>query len=94
MLVFPFSLWHSHHQKKLRQVDKAEQFLYDLGIRQFRVRHHDNYARIELDLDGIKTLTDIGNRQSVVQYFKTLGYSEIGLDLFGYRSGSLNVGIG
>ena len=81
-------------KKKLRQVDKAEQFLYDLGIRQFRVRHHDNYARIELDLDGIKTLTDTRNRQSVVQYFKTLGYSEVGLDLFGYRSGSLNVGIG
>ena len=35
-------------RENLRQVDQAEQFLYDLGIHQFRVRHHDNFARIEL----------------------------------------------
>ena len=35
----------------LRQVDAAEQFLYDLGIRQFRVRHHGELARIELEAE-------------------------------------------
>ncbi len=80
-------------RQKLRQVDQAEQYLYDLGIRQFRVRHHDEYARIELDSDGIKTLTEGSNRKDVVCYFRTLGYSRVGLDLSGYRSGSLNISI-
>ena len=80
-------------RQKLRQVDRAEQFLYDLGIRQFRVRHHEDFARIELDSDGINFVSNTEVRQQIVQYFQTLGYSQIGLDLAGYRSGSLNAGI-
>jgi pyridinium-3,5-biscarboxylic acid mononucleotide sulfurtransferase len=32
----------------LRQVEDAEDFLWNLGMREFRVRHHDTIARIEL----------------------------------------------
>ena len=56
-------------------------------------RHHDEYARIELDSDGIKTLTEGSNRKDIVCYFRTLGYSKVGLDLSGYKSGSLNISI-
>ncbi|PYN61356.1 MAG: ATP-dependent sacrificial sulfur transferase LarE, partial [Candidatus Rokuibacteriota bacterium] len=34
--------------EKLRRVDAAEEFLRSLGFRQFRVRHHDRLARLEI----------------------------------------------
>ncbi len=77
----------------LRQVDAAEQFLYDLGIRQFRVRHHGELARIELDAEEISLLTEKETRSQISNHFITLGYAHVTLDLQGYRSGSLNEGI-
>ncbi len=77
----------------LRQVDAAEQFLYDLGIRQFRVRHHSDLARIELDAEEITRLLSKTVRHDISAHFKTLGYTHVTLDLQGYRSGSLNEGI-
>ncbi|MDR2860914.1 MAG: ATP-dependent sacrificial sulfur transferase LarE, partial [Elusimicrobiota bacterium] len=38
--------------EKLSMIDKAEQFLLDLGLRQVRVRNHGNLARIETDEKG------------------------------------------
>ncbi len=80
-------------REKLRQVDQAEQLLYDLGIHQFRVRHHDDFARIELDKDGINMMRQKNIRRQTDQKFKSLGYSFVALDLQGYRSGSLNTGV-
>ena len=77
----------------LRQVDAAEQFLYDLGIRQFRVRHHGKLARIELDAQEISRLLSKAVRRDISAHFKTLGYAHVTLDLQGYRSGSLNEGV-
>src|SRR5262249_565195 len=34
--------------EKLRLIDAAEAFVRELGFRQFRVRHHDKLARLEL----------------------------------------------
>jgi len=80
-------------REKLRQVDQAEQFLYDLGIHQFRVRHHDDFARVELDVDGINLMRQKNIRRQINQKFKSLGYRFVALDLQGYRSGSLNTGV-
>ena len=77
----------------LRQVDAAEQFLYDLGIRQFRVRHHGELARIELEPAEMSRFLQTHARQQVSAHFKTLGYAHVTLDLQGYRSGSLNEGV-
>ncbi len=77
----------------LRQVDRAEQFLYDLGVRQFRVRHHGDLARIELEPSEIPQITTKSIRSQIDEYFKLLGYQYVTLDLQGYRSGSLNEGV-
>jgi uncharacterized protein len=77
----------------LRQVDAAEQFLYDLGIRQFRVRHHGELARIELEGQEISRMLSKTVRRDISTRFKTLGYAHVTLDLQGYRSGSLNEGV-
>ena len=48
--------------EKLRQIDAAEVFVRSLGFRQFRVRHHDRLARIELPLEELGRLWEDGRR--------------------------------
>lgn len=74
----------------LDQVEAAEQFLRSLGLRQLRVRHHGQLARIELDEGGMAVLMRDGRRQAVHDHFKKLGFTYVTLDLAGFRSGSMN----
>lgn len=74
----------------LRQVEAAEEYLRDLGIRDLRVRHHDRIARIEVDEQGIALLARPEVRDELVRHFRSLGYTYVTLDLAGFRSGSLN----
>ena len=80
-------------RENLRLVDRAEQFLFDLGVRQFRVRHHDTLARIEVDPQEIEFIAARSIRTQINEKFKSLGYEHVALDLQGYRSGSLNEGL-
>jgi uncharacterized protein len=75
---------------KLRQIDEAEVFLRSLGFRQFRVRHHDRLARIELPADEMARLWQDDRHTAVVRRFRELGYLYVTLDLQGFRSGSAN----
>ena len=74
----------------LERIAKAEEFLHDLGIRQLRVRHHDTVARIEVEPADFPALTQDDVRAQVTDYFRSIGYSYVALDLAGFRSGSLN----
>ena len=76
--------------ESLTRIAKAEEFLHDLGIRQLRVRHHDTIARIEVEPSDFLTLIDEDVRQRVNEFFRSIGYSYVTLDLEGFRSGSLN----
>ncbi len=76
--------------EKLRQIDAAEAFMKNLGFRQFRVRHHDRLARIELPLEELPRLWDEGRREAIVARFRELGYLYVTVDLQGFRSGSAN----
>ncbi len=74
----------------LERITAAEAFLKSLGIKQLRVRHHDDVARIELEPEGIAVLMEDGTRERVVERLKELGYSYVTVDLAGFRSGSMN----
>jgi len=76
--------------EKLGMVDKAEQFLLDMGLRQVRVRHHGNLARIETDDEGFVILIDQKNRKKVHEQLKQYGFNYAAVDLLGYRTGSMN----
>ncbi|MDR3243323.1 MAG: ATP-dependent sacrificial sulfur transferase LarE [Elusimicrobiota bacterium] len=76
--------------QRLSMIDKAEQYLLDMGIRQVRVRMHDNLARIETDENGFIVLFDTENRKKVYDEFKKIGFVYIAIDILGYRSGSMN----
>ena len=75
----------------LDQVGAAEAFLRGLGIRQLRVRHHGDVARIEVEPDDLAAV--IEHRQRIVTRLRNLGYRHVALDLAGFRSGSMNEGI-
>ena len=75
----------------LTRIAQAEEFLHDeIGIRQLRVRHHDTVARIEVETADFLTLTEESTRAKVTEFFRSIGYSYVTLDLEGFRSGSLN----
>ncbi len=80
--------------KKLDMVDKAEELMMKLGFKQFRVRIHGNdifLARIELLPDDIAKLLTEDIRAKVHEEFKKIGFTYVSLDLYGYRSGNMNV---
>ena len=78
----------------LTRIARAESYLRGLGFRQMRVRHHETIARIELGGEELARMADDGARQGVVEYFKSLGYLYVTLDLAGYQMGSLNAVLG
>lgn len=74
--------------EKLRVLDEAERFLRTLGFLQFRVRHHDTMARLEVTADQFALAVE--HRELITATLKALGYTFVTLDLAGYRSGSMN----
>ena len=60
--------------EKLRRIDAAESFIRSLGFRQFRVRHHDRLARLELPPEEMGRLFEDGRHEAVVKRFRELGY--------------------
>jgi len=77
-------------EQRLRQIDEAEQFLRVLGFVEFRVRHHDCLARIEVNPQDIEKVTTEPIRSKIVEKLKSLGFKFVTVDLQGYRTGSLN----
>jgi pyridinium-3,5-biscarboxylic acid mononucleotide sulfurtransferase len=72
------------------KIAKSEEYLKNLGMKQVRLRHHNEVARIEVEESDIGILLDRGNRRKVVTFLKGLGYKYVTVDLQGFRSGSLN----
>ena len=77
--------------ERLQQVEDAEQLLADLGLTGFRVRHHEQVARLEVPLDQFDLLLDPAVREQVITGLKAVGFVYVTLDLEGFRSGSGNV---
>jgi len=80
--------------EKLRQVDAAEEIVRSLGFRQFRVRHHDRLARLELTADEMPRLWQDDRHQTIVRRLRELGYIYVTVDLAGFQSGSANLLLG
>ncbi len=85
---FPYG--QSITEEKLNMVSEAEKYLRSLGLIQFRVRHHETIARIEILPEDIHFLTDSPAREELTGKFKEIGFTYVTLDLEGYRSGSMN----
>jgi len=77
-------------EKRLKQIEQAEDFLRTLGLIEFRVRHHDTIARIEVNPQDIEKVATEPLRSQIVDKIKSLGFKFVSVDLQGFRSGSLN----
>lgn len=78
-------------EARLNQVEQAENVLAELGFTQYRVRHHEEVARLELLPAEFPRALEIHN--TLQARIRECGYKYAALDLGGFRSGSLNEGI-
>lgn len=78
-------------EERLEQVERAENVLAELGFSQFRVRHHEALARIELLRDEMTRALEMA--EEIEQRIRQCGYEFVAMNLTGFRSGSLNQGV-
>ena len=76
--------------ERLRLVERGEAALRALGFRQFRVRLHDNLARVEIAPDELDRAFAPQMATAIAERLKAAGFAYVTLDLEGYRQGSLN----
>ena len=74
----------------LEKIENCERFLRGMGLKQVRVRHHGDLARIEVDKCDLMSLVEDGTADKIDKKFKSLGYHFVTIDLEGYRTGSMN----
>lgn len=77
---------------RVRMIDEAEKFLAELlDEKELRVRlERQELARIELTLDAISRVVEPNVSRQVVEKLLDLGFSNVTIDLQGFRSGSMN----
>ncbi|MDP4206654.1 MAG: ATP-dependent sacrificial sulfur transferase LarE [Bacteroidota bacterium] len=76
--------------EKLTKIERAEDYLRNAGLIQFRVRSHGDMARIEVDPSERSKLFDENILDEISRKLKSFGYLYVCLELEGYKTGSLN----
>ena len=76
--------------ERLALVELGEAALRELGFRQFRVRLHENLARVEISPEEMPRALSPEMAASIADRLKAAGFAYVTLDLQGYRQGSLN----
>ena len=74
--------------ENLSMIERAEDFLKSLGLKEVRARHHQNHCRVEVGEAEMELA--FAHRSEIAAALKNIGYLWVSLDLSGLRSGSLN----
>ncbi|QNI30303.1 ATP-dependent sacrificial sulfur transferase LarE [Alloacidobacterium dinghuense] len=74
----------------LRMVEDAEEALRSMGLRNFRVRHHGNIARIEIAESELASTLKPETFSQMGKAVRSAGFHYVAVDCDGYRSGSMN----
>lgn len=77
-------------KEKLKMIEQGENFLQDNNFSQYRVRVHNDIARIEVDKKEINKFYDDEMINKINLKFKEIGFKYVTLDLNGYKMGSMN----
>ncbi|HUF49418.1 MAG TPA: ATP-dependent sacrificial sulfur transferase LarE [Longimicrobiales bacterium] len=75
-------------RERLRQIERAECALRELGFSEFRVRHHDDCARVELAPAELPRAAHMA--AEIHARLRAAGMPRVLLDAEGYRRGALN----
>ena len=76
--------------ERLSKVERGEAFLRAEGFREFRVRVHDDIARLEIAPAEMARALNVETAEKFAAKFRSLGFKYVTLDLHGYRSGAMN----
>jgi pyridinium-3,5-biscarboxylic acid mononucleotide sulfurtransferase len=76
--------------ERLNQVGRAERALRELGFKVFRVRYHQEVARLEVSADEVARLMAPEVRRQVDEAVKATGFTFVAIDLEPFRTGRLN----
>lgn len=76
--------------ERLALIERGEAALRELGFRQFRVRIHNNLARVEISQEEMPRALSQEIAAAISERLKSAGFAYVALDLQGYRQGSLN----
>jgi pyridinium-3,5-biscarboxylic acid mononucleotide sulfurtransferase len=76
--------------ERLSLVERGEAALRELGFLQFRVRLHDQLARVEISPEEMARALSPQMASEIAARLKAAGFTYVALDLQGYRQGSLN----
>lgn len=77
-------------EEKLEKIYLAEELLRKNGLIQFRVRDHNNLARIEIAPQERSKILDLNLMDKIHSKLIKLGFQYVTLDLSAYKSGSMN----
>ena len=78
-------------EKELRKVETGEDWFTRQGFYNIRLRVHGDILRIEVDDKDLHKVLSM--REAVISRMKELGYRYVTLDLEGFRSGSMDIGL-
>jgi pyridinium-3,5-biscarboxylic acid mononucleotide sulfurtransferase len=76
--------------ERLSKIERGEEFLRRLGLREFRVRNHGELVRLEIAPDELASILSKEKTDLIAEKFRLLGFRYVTLDLHGYRSGAMN----
>jgi len=76
--------------ERLSKVERGEEFVRQLGFKEFRVRVHDELIRLEIAPDELELALNLKVTKKLAEKFRRLGFKYVTLDLHGYRSGAMN----
>lgn len=74
----------------LAQIARGETYLKSLGLKEVRLRHHGNVARVEIAENELAAFAIAKLSGRVGKFLKELGFTCVGLDVRGHKSGVFN----
>ncbi|MBP8081601.1 MAG: ATP-dependent sacrificial sulfur transferase LarE [Spirochaetes bacterium] len=75
---------------KLKRIDMSENYISSLGFSDFRVRSHENLARIEFLKKDIHSAVESNMLEKISSQLKLFGFVYVSVDADGFKSGSMN----
>lgn len=79
---------HKITQKKLVEVEQAEDLLNSFGFSDVRVRHYGDHGKIEVKEEDLGKLMEV--KDQVVEQIRQIGFNEVIIDEEGLVSGKMN----
>lgn len=75
-------------KSRVERIDSAERYMRAAGFKTVRVRDYKKLAKIEIEKKDFGEF--LRKKERIVEAMKKCGYSQVALDIEGYRSGSMD----